>query len=975
MRRKLALIDGHSLIYRAYFALPGFTTTKGVPTGAVYGFTMMLIRLLEDEKPDLVAAAFDRAAPTFRHERFDGYKANRPEMADDLRPQVPLAKEVLEAFGIPIFEMDGFEADDIIGTLAARGEERGLDVLVVTGDRDALQLVSPSTSVLIMKKGITEVEKYDLAAVRSRFGVEPRQLVEIKALMGDKSDNIPGVPGIGEKTAEKLIQQFGSVEELLRRVAEVGGRPGKLLAEHADQARMSRELAEIDRRVPVNVEWDKLSFEPAAAEAVGAVFERLEFRVLKRRLDSGQLAGVAKSAIKDVRQDARDDGAEDKESERVKGGNGLAVKLWRVVGNETGTPAGGDSEEKRYDGAVSKKDALSRIAAAPRVGIALDLGGDDPLRAPVDGVAVAVSGAAATTIVPIDVYYFCGADAGAQAARYISGSKSGYDLKRWLLSLEGRGALGTAGADEVDEAGEVGKIGEAGKVAGAGEPAGHRAERLYLGDNDFDVMIAGYLLSAGRESVSVDGLARHYLELEVLPDADGGSNGTGKHDGKAKGAGGPRRTAREAAISLLLTDALAQELRKVGMWELFREVEMPLVPILARMEATGVAIDVAKLAELSEEFGRRLAELEEEIFRLAGEPFNINSPKQLATILFEKLHLKTGKKTKSGYSTDAEVLAALAEQHPIAGLILSYRELVKLKSTYVDVLPQLIYPATGRVHTTFNQAVTATGRLSSANPNLQNIPVRREEGARIREAFVAGRPGWVLLSADYSQIELRVLAHVAADPVLIDAFRSGQDIHVRAASEVFGVPPEEVTPAMRNAAKAINFGIVYGISSFGLAKGTGITQEEARKYIDGYFARYQGVAEYKKTIVAFARERGYVTTMFGRRRYLPGINGRNWPQRAFAERTALNTPIQGTAADIIKKAMLRADKAVRAARLPAYMILQVHDELVFEVREDAVEAAAKVIRDAMENAVSLRVPLIVGMECGPNWLETEKLDI
>lgn len=938
MGRKLALIDGHSLVYRAYFALPGFTTSAGTPTGAVYGFTMMLTRLLEDEKPDLVAAAFDRAAPTFRHERFDAYKANRPRMADDLRPQVPLAKDVLEAFDIPVFETDGYEADDVIGTLAAQGEERGLDVLIVTGDRDALQLVSPRTSVLIMRKGITEVEKCDLDAVRARFGVEPIKLIEVKALMGDKSDNIPGVPGIGEKTAEKLIQQYGCVEELLRRAEEVGGRTGRLLVEHAEQARLSRELAEIDRRVPISVEWDRLAFAPANPGAVGAVLDRLEFRALKKRLEQGQLAGVAKPATRpgETEVEAETKVEAESQAERpVVTAVSINVRQW------------------------SEEGAIARIAEAERIGVSVNLAGGDLLRAPVDGVAVAVEAKeakAATTVTGVetalgrvDVYYFDGTDGIARfrellsrppAGRETPAARSGYDLKRLLLALDGREALGLPGEQSTATGRE-------------------RLSGLSLGDDDFDVMLAGYLLLAGRENVSFSGLAAHYLGID--PDGLASPDGLGDPEGRGWAA-------REAALSLLLTDVLAKELREVGMRALLREVEMPLVPVLARMEAVGVGVDVGKLAELSEEFGHRLKELEEEIFGLAGEPFNINSPKQLAVILFDKLHLKSGRKTKSGYSTDAEVLAKLVDQHPIAGLILSYRELIKLKSTYVDVLPALIHPASGRVHTTFNQAVTATGRLSSANPNLQNIPVRRDEGARIREAFISRRPGWVLVSADYSQIELRVLAHVAADPALIDAFRSGQDIHVRAASEVFGVPPEEVTPAMRGAAKAINFGIVYGISSFGLAKGAGISQEEARNYIESYFARYQGVAEYQGAIVKSAREKGYVTTIFGRRRYLPGITSRNWAQRSFAERTALNTPIQGTAADIIKKAMLRADQAIRDAGLPAYMILQVHDELVFEVREDAALEAARVIRDAMENAVELRVPLSVGMERGVNWL-------
>ncbi|MBE3574531.1 MAG: DNA polymerase I [Firmicutes bacterium] len=904
---KFMILDGHSLIHRAYFAIRPLSTSGGEVTHAVYGFTMMLLRLLEDEKPDYVAVAFDRAAPTFRHQMYAEYKAQRPEMAEDLRTQIPRVKEMVRAFRIRSFELDGYEADDLIGTLARQAGERGMQVAIVTGDRDLLQLADAHVTVLLTRKGITELEAYDPARVEERFGVPPEHLPDWRGLVGDPSDNIPGVPGVGGKTAAKLLGQFGTLENLLAHLDQVSGRTAEILRTHREQAELSKKLSIIETHVPLQVDWDELRRRPGDRDELLRLCGELEFRQIAERIQQMEAGGAT---------------AEQPAGEPVAAGGRFPWDSWQVV-----PVIPGDTEDA----------ALARLREARQVAVAPVWEGPSALRGRLLGLMVVPRPEATTA-------YFWPFGAGqapvilALLARRDRPSLVGYDLKQLLLLLHAGGGL---------------REHEAGRIQGLGreEDAGE----------DFDTLVAGYVAAGGRGKLDLASLCLDYLGWGMEP------SGALPAEVLAGVEAGLRPAAFEALAQFPLSDALAAELEKSGQEQLFRRIEMPLVPLLAKMEWRGIRIDPQRLEELAKEMGGRLQTLEREIFQLAGEEFNINSPKQLAVVLFEKLGLKPRKRKKSGYSTDAEVLEELSEEHPIAEKLLEYRLLGKLKSTYIDVLPSLADPATQRVHTTFNQTVTATGRLSSTNPNLQNIPIRTEIGGRIREAFVPS-PGMVLISADYSQIELRVLAHMAQDPVLIEAFRSGQDIHTRTASEVFGVSPDQVTPQMRSAAKAINFGIVYGISSFGLARNTGISREEARRYIQGYFARYPGVQAYQRRMVEEAREKGYVATLFHRRRYLPDIHSRNYALRSYAERMAMNTPIQGTAADIIKIAMIRAERELAGQSRRARMLLQVHDELIFEAPVAEAQETAEIIRRCMSQAADLAVPLDVGVQIASNWL-------
>ncbi|HEX6971446.1 MAG TPA: DNA polymerase I [Limnochordia bacterium] len=893
----LALIDGHSLVYRAFFALPPLSTADGLPTNAVFGFARMLARLLEDEAPDHAVVTFDRGERTFRHEAYADYKAHRPSMPPELAVQIPLVKELVRGYGLSIVEAEGYEADDVIGTLARRGEADGFAVLIVTGDRDALQLVSPRVRALITKKGITEMERFDPDRVRSELGVAPDQIVDWKALTGDKSDNIPGVAGIGEKTAQRLLAAYGTLEAILARADEIGGRIGRALREQAETARLSRRLATIDCAVPLELDWADCRVDEPDPKRLSDLFSRLEFRQLLRELAERfpECADPAASAVGGVRSEA------------------LSLSIAH-------TPA----ELEAW---------LASVKAGDGLGVYLLADGEDAMRARLLGAGLAQG--ERVVYAPFGERPEAWAEVLGRALE--RGSLCTHDAKRQIVLLE--------------------RIGLSPPVPTS------------------DVMIASYLLGAGQGNHTLEEVAvRHLNEDPALPGEDGAPDAAGGRQKSPAAEWSAEQQAGwcKAALSIILRAAprLEERLRGDELETLYRDVELPLAPVLARMEQRGIALDAGMLREMSADMAAEIERLTRRIHELAGEPFNINSPKQLGRILFEKLGLPVLQKTKSGPSTSAEVLEALAEQHEIAAALLDYRHLVKLKSTYVDVLPDLVHPKTGRVHTTYNQAIAATGRLSSVNPNLQNIPVRTADGQRIRAAFIPGEPGWKILTADYSQIELRVLAHIAEDENLIEAFRNGEDIHSKTAAEIFAPGAETVTPAMRSAAKAVNFGIVYGISSFGLARGTGLSQSEAQRYIDAYFERYPGVKRYMEQIVAEAREVGFVRTLFGRRRYLPELRSRNWAQRSFAERTAINTPIQGTAADIIKAAMVAVDRALMARGSPCRMLLQVHDELVFEVPADLVDESAAIIKAAMEGVVTLSVPLVVEMAAGPNWLET-----
>jgi len=862
------LIDANGLVYRAFFALPYFTTSNNQPTNAVYGFTTMLLKVLEEEAPDYVAVAFDKPGPTFRHEAYAEYKATRRKMPDDLRPQVGLAKEVVEAFQLPIFEVAGYEADDIIGALARQAEARGIDVLIVTGDLDALQLVSPHTRVMMTSRGITETTVYDEAAVRERFGIAPCQIPDLKSLKGDTTDNIPGVPGIGEKTASRLLAQYSTVEALLNGVGDL--REPKLrdrLRQHGEQVLQSKRLATIvtDLDVPLDIEF--LKRRPPDSEQVRELFTTLEFKTLLERL-------------------------------------GVQVPEAQTRGTYR-TAAAGD---------------LARIlAGSKRLAIALVADPGHPFAAKLRGIAV-----------------------------------SPHEGQGVFLPLEDGVPKVLADLLERDD---LPKLSEDVKrdrllLAGAGlRPRGFT----------FDVSLASYLLEPGKRTHTVESAAWQYLRWRL-------GNGEAP-DGDALPLGKqPEEMAAEQADATGRLGAVLQErLRERELLPLYEEIELPLIEVLARMETVGVAVDVPALRALSETIGSRLEALTAEIYRLAGTEFNIGSTKQLAFVLFEKLQLPALKRTKTGFSTDADVLEQLAPQHEVVARILEHRELSKLLSTYVDVLPEMIDASTGRLHTTFNQTVASTGRLITTDPNLQNIPIRTEVGQQIRRTIVPGRPGCVLLSADYEQIELRVLAHITGDPGLLEVFQRGDDVHTVTAAEVFGVAAADVTADMRRLAKVFNFGIAYGISDFGLATQLGIGRAEAAQFMETYFGRYPRVAEYMRTTVELARRQGYVTTLLNRRRYLSDILSRNRTIREGAERIAINAPIQGAAADIIKIAMLRIHRQLPPSLREMEMILQIHDELLFELPRELVPEAAHRVREIMEQAYPLSVPLSVSIGSGPNW--------
>jgi len=954
-REKLVLIDAYSLIHRAYYALPSLTTSSGEPSNAVYGFAMMLLALLDEEQPDYVAAAFDRAGPTFRDELFTDYKAHRPSMPEDLRPQIARVEQLLGALNVAVYGVEGYEADDIIGTLALQARDRGVDVLIVTGDRDLLQLVDDRITVLLTRKGIRDMERLDPKGVEEKLGVPPERVPDLKGLMGDASDNIPGVPKVGPKTAVQLLQQYGTLEEVLAHAEEIKGKLGENLRAYQDQARMSKELSKIRTDAPIGFDPDALRRQAPDVPRLVALFQELEFKALLDRLHKAGVVSLAGAA--GARAAGGPNGAPGEAPETGAAAGAYGSVSAPSAAADPNVPASTSVTASAAPVPVLARtlEALQAEVAALRSAppeeplvIGLAAVGPDRMQAAIVGIALARGGR--TMYVPIG---HRGLAVGHQvpwpAVREVITplladlrvSKWCHDAKRLCIILRRHGA----------------------DLAGVAH----------------DVMLASYLINPEQGDHSMPDVAMKFADRYLvswkqrLHDAGTGRRAVEVDDLAPEEVA--QHLAQEAEVIRELGPVLEERLRRDGLWELYRGMELPLVDVLVTAEMNGVRLDTAYLAQLSREMDAQIDRLTREIYRLAGEEFNINSPKQLSRILFEKLKLPVLKQTKTGPSTDHEVLEALAAEHELVALLLDYRQVTKLKSTYVDALPSLIHPETGRVHTTFNQAVTATGRLSSANPNLQNIPVRTEEGRRIRKAFIPEGPDWLMLKADYSQIELRVLAHMSGDEVLIDAFRRGQDIHTRTASEVFGVPPEQVSPEMRSAAKAINFGIVYGISSFGLARGTGLSQQDAQRYIEDYFRRYPGVRRYIDTVIETARERGYVTTLFGRRRYLPDLRSRNWARRSFAERTAMNTPIQGTAADIIKLAMVEVHRRLRAEGLRARLVLQVHDELVLEVPKEELERTASLLRDSMVNVVQLAVPLVVDVEAGPNWLDTEPVPL
>ena len=875
MNSKFIIVDGSSLIHRAFYALPTLTTSNGQFTNAVFGFTNMIVKLVGDLQPAGMVVAFDKGKRTFRNEEYPAYKAQRKPTPSELSEQFPMAREVLDALGITVLELEGFEADDIIGTLAARASAQQ-EFLIVTGDRDALQLVNEHVHVLLTKKGISEFEEVDPIALTFQYGLTPEQVIEMKGLMGDSSDNIPGIPGVGEKTAKKLIADFGSIDGVYENIDKVAGEKLKeKILTNRDLAYLSKKLATIDCNAPVPTDIDQYSVRPDL-EKVRAVADKFEFRALPGKL-VGWFAGQEASPVS----------------------------------------------------ASPEPDLVAReIATAAELTGLLD--------------SVRRSG----------VLYFCAVTEG----RVPDGRFGGAGL-RLTDSETCFVAAGTPAWTVVLDLLQDPSIA---KVTHDAKPVYNicQAAGIPLGPLLFDTMVAAYLLNPAGTDYQFG-----RLRMEMLGKAAGSA--------EMEKPGGSAYAVRVAAELPELHAAQQKALERIGAAELLKEIELPLVETLSAMEVLGIQVDQPGLDRMESEIARRIQILLKEIYDLSGESFNVNSTKQLGTVLFEKLGLPAGKKTKTGYSTDAEVLEGLAGSHPVVDKLLEYRLLTKLKSTYLDGLRPLIRPETGRIHTHFNQAVTATGRLSSSDPNLQNIPVRTELGKQIRTLFVPG-PGfdW-LVSADYSQIELRILAHLSGDAGMIRSFLSGEDIHTRTAAEVFGVPLDQVTGEMRSRAKAVNFGIVYGISDYGLSQGIGVSRKEAADYIAGYFARYPAVRAFIDQTVLEARMNGYVSTLFGRRRYLPDINSSNFNLRAFAERTAMNTPVQGTAADIIKKAMIQAYADIRAKGLRSRMLLQVHDELVFEATADELEIVKSLARNAMETAVELAVPLSVDIKQGLTWAETK----
>ena len=919
MSDKFLVIDGSSLIHRAFFALPPLTTRKGQHTGAVYGFLRMFHKLLQDVKPRWVAAAFDKSRITFRTKLYADYKGQRKPTPPELKEQFPLCMEVLRSMGVPALELDDYEADDIIGTFAKKADP-SVEVYIVTGDRDELQLIDDRTRVMYTKKGISDIKLYDNAAFAEDYeGLVPLQLIDLKGLMGDTSDNIPGVPGVGPKTALKLIAEYGTVENVIAHVEEVKGKSLKeKLINNREQALLSKELATIYTEVPgLDLTLDTYALKPLEGKTRQLMAD-LEFRGFFNQF--GQILGIASDIESGMAGGTEAEGMEPAVKSAVPGNTvaGNMENLFAAAAdNRSAKNAGPETAPVPDGGMGSLFGTVVPAAQVKEIGFAAQWQkvADE---AAADPSAMVWFMAETTGEIPHLQFEAARVLCGNQEY-LVSGAEALAAFTRWLA--EAPNPKGTADSKEVFRTCFC---------------QGVEPQNIIE-----DTVLGAYLDDPGRSSYALADLAWHYLGQDREPDC--------------------HTLVRVAkAVRQILTD---KELT-----ELYNTIELPLAPVLARMELAGVTADEKKLDALSRDMAGKLARLEDLAKEQAEDPgFNPNSPKQLGVVLFEKLGLPVVKKTKTGYSTDVKVLEELRGKHPLVDTILQYRVLAKLQSTYLEGLKPLINKTTGRIHTHFQQTVTVTGRLSSTDPNLQNIPTRTEIGRGIRALFVPGKGYDWLMSCDYSQIELRILAHVAQDPLMLESFRENQDVHARTASEVFGVSLDLVSHEMRSRAKAVNFGIVYGISDFGLAVQLGCSRKEAGDFIENYLARYKGVKEYMERMKALARSQGYVTTLLGRRRYLQDINNRNFNLRSFAERTAINTPIQGTAADIMKLAMLRVDKALRKSDLSSRVLLQVHDELVLEVKEVEREATASLVQTEMQNAFKLDVPLLAEVNYGKDW--------
>ena len=882
------LIDGSAYIHRAYHAIRGLSTSQGFATNAIYGFTRMLIKLIKDKNPKYVAMVFDSASPTFRHELYPDYKANRSKMPEDLAAQIPYIKKVTHAFNIPVIEKAGFEADDLIGAMAKKAEAAGFDVVMVTGDKDFVQLLTDHVIIWDPMKDVV----IDKAQILKDKGIDPVRMVDVQGLSGDSSDNIPGVPGVGPKTAEKLILTYRSMDALYEHIDEIKAskQKEKLLA-YRDQAFLSRRLATIDTDVPVEFDPGALMLIPPEKSGLAMLFRDLEFSALQKEF-----------------------------------------------------PVQSDLSEKNYR-IVEKKEMLDQLAEdlkkSGRFAISMETTSVSPMQGELVGLSFAI-------------------DPG--TAFYVPCGHCVPDMAQLDLSVV------TESLRHVLEDPEIEKIGHNIKH----DMTVLSRYGISLSGLVFDTMIASYLLNPEKRSHSLEQIAIDYLDHNMITYGDvikvNGSKVCSFADVPADAA--CIYACETSDITLEAARFLTPKIESAGLLPLLQTVEMPLIPVLSRMERKGIRVDMARLGAMSEELAEELDVIEQAIYDMAGEVFNIHSAQQLGHILFEKIGLPTQKKTKkrTGYSTDVEVLTSLATKHELPAMILHHRSISKLKSTYVDALIEMVNPVTGRVHTSFNQTVTATGRLSSSNPNLQNIPIRTEAGRDVRRAFIP-RDGWRFLSADYSQIELRILAHNANDEKLIRAFLKNEDIHARTAAEVFMANPSMVTDELRRQAKVINFGVIYGMGAFSLARELGISQKMAKTYIDNYFFQYKGVKAYIDKTLETARTTGKVSTQLGRIRFLPDINSKNANVRGFAERMAVNMPVQGTAADLLKLAMIRIDEALIDRKFKTAMLLTVHDELVFEVPEAEIEAVRILVREIMESVWDLKVPLKVNVAEGDNWAE------
>ena len=883
----LMIIDGSSLIHRAFYALPLLTTKDGLYTNGIYGFLTMLFKIQEEYDPKYICVVFDKKGPTFRHKEYSEYKGTRQSTPSELAVQFPILKEILKTMNIVTLEMDEYEADDIAGTLAKKGEEEGLEVILVTGDKDYLQLASDKAKVLLTRRGITEMEEYDRARIIEEYGIEPSQFIDLKGLMGDKSDNIPGVPGVGEKTGLKLIKQFGNIKNIFENIDEVSGKKLKEnLIENENIAYLSKKLSEIITNVPVEVSIEELKKEEPNWEELLAQFEEYEFKSLIDKIPG----------------------------EFTEKGEVIRDYKYQIISKD------------------GFEDLVSKIKEEAKFAFMFLIDGRNVIEDRVISLGIKTE-KSPTYYIDLSKYEVEFVDKFKGLFEDPNIEKIGHSLKQDITILFRYG--------------------------------------IEINNYTFDSMIAQYLIDPSQNDYSINKLGEEYL------------NYYGTDEEALLGKGKSKKTFGEIPLEdrcnylafaldtvFLLEPIMIERIKELEMEELYFTVELPLVEVLSSMEYIGFKVDEGELKALGERYDAEIKSLIADIHQLAGEEFNINSPKQLGEILFEKLELPVIKKTKTGYSTNVDVLERLKNKHPIIEKILRYRSIVKLKSTYIDGLLSLINKETGRIHSNFNQTITTTGRISSTEPNLQNIPIKTEDGRLIRRAFVAQGDDYKLIDADYSQIELRVLAHISQDPKMIEAFIKNEDIHTKTAAQVFHIPMEEVTPSIRNNAKAVNFGIVYGISDYGLSRDLNISRQEAKEFIDKYLENYVGVKEFMTNIVEEGKEKGYVRTLLNRRRYIPELRAKNFNIRSFGERIALNTPIQGSAADIIKIAMVKVYKTLKEHNFKSRIILQVHDELIVEAHIDEVDKVKNILKDIMEKAVSLSIPLVVDLKIGDSWYET-----